>query len=264
MRQTLRAATIPHFRLQMLAATILLALCTLAHADSETTDTYNSKETSAVARSQNAANQGLDLSLSGGQAVTIHSTQDTSSSNVAHAGVKKSNAYHDSYTEQDDPQPGFSALSESSDESGGDAGNTNTTSETNRKRTSATASSVNTLSNETTISITNPTTVVDNSPQQFQNVLDQADAFTLQHFDKASRQTWGVAAGAAALANLPQSPYPGRSMMGMSFGTSNGETAIAAGISHFMDNDQVMFKAGASYKSQGSWSGGIGVGYILP
>ena len=103
-----------------------------------------------------------------------------------------------------------------------------------------------------------------NSPQQFQNVLDQADAFTLQHFDKASRQTWGVAAGAAALANLPQSPYPGRSMMGMSFGTSNGETAIAAGISHFMDNDQVMFKAGASYNSQGSWSGGIGVGYILP
>jgi autotransporter adhesin len=82
-------------------------------------------------------------------------------------------------------------------------------------------------------------------------------------FGKASRQTWSVAAGGAALANLPQAPNPGHSMIGMSMGTSHGEMGVAVGGSYFMPNDSLIVRASASYSAEGGVSGGMGVGFVL-
>jgi autotransporter adhesin len=98
---------------------------------------------------------------------------------------------------------------------------------------------------------------------QVQAAIAQADAHTNALIGKATRQTWSVAAAAQALANLPQAPNPGQSMIGMSFGTSHGEIGMAAGGSYFMPNDSVIVKASASYSGEGGMSGGMGVGFIL-
>jgi autotransporter adhesin len=98
---------------------------------------------------------------------------------------------------------------------------------------------------------------------QVQAAIAQADAYTDAQFGKASRQTWGVAASAAALANLPQAPSAGQSMIGMSFGASNDEVGFAAGVSYFTRDDNMIVKASASYNAQSGVSGGMGVGFIL-
>jgi hypothetical protein len=257
-------------RLQVVAAALLIGLSGAAHADSETTRSSESKATYAGAHSNTDGGQTLDVT-SDGSGTTVHSAQTLQSADTARAGNGRRRSYYDSYTEPNYSQPQYSALSTlSGDSEDGDSGPTSVSTESSSKRTSATASSDNTLSNETNVTVStpvtinNPTTVIDATPQQMQDVLSKANAFTMERFGKASRQTWGVAAGAAALASLPQSPYAGHSMVGMSLGTANGETAVAAGLSYFMSNNQVLFKAGASYNSQGAWSGGLGVGYILP
>jgi autotransporter adhesin len=98
---------------------------------------------------------------------------------------------------------------------------------------------------------------------QVQTAISQAGAYTETMFGKASRQTWSVAATAAALANLPQAPNPGQSMVGMSLGTSHGEMGIAAGASYFMPDNSVILKASASYSGEAGMTGGLGVGFVL-
>jgi autotransporter adhesin len=98
---------------------------------------------------------------------------------------------------------------------------------------------------------------------QVQAAISQADAYTDTMFGKASRQTWSVAATAQALANLPQAPNPGQSMIGMSIGTSHGEMGMAMGGSYYMPDNSVIMKASASYSAEGGMSGGMGVGFVL-
>jgi autotransporter adhesin len=98
---------------------------------------------------------------------------------------------------------------------------------------------------------------------QVQAAISQADTYTDTMFGKASRQTWSVAATAAALANLPQAPNPGQSMVGMSFGMSHGEMGLAAGASYFMPDNSVIIKASASYGGEAGMTGGMGVGFVL-
>ena len=98
---------------------------------------------------------------------------------------------------------------------------------------------------------------------QVEVAITQANAYTSTRFAKASRQTWSVAAVAAALANLPQAPNPGQSMIGMSFGSSRGEVGFAAGASYYTPDHDMIFKASASYSAQSGMSGGVGVGFVL-
>jgi autotransporter adhesin len=82
-------------------------------------------------------------------------------------------------------------------------------------------------------------------------------------FGKASRQTWSVAAAAAALANLPQVSNPGQSMIGMSLGMSHGEMGLAAGVSYYTPDSSVIIKASASYSGEAGMTGGMGLGFVL-
>ena len=98
---------------------------------------------------------------------------------------------------------------------------------------------------------------------QVQAAISQAGAYTDMMFGKASRQTWSVAAVGAALANLPQAPNPGQSMIGMSMGMSHGEVGMAAGGSYYMPDNSIIIKASASYGGEAGVTGGMGVGFVL-
>jgi autotransporter adhesin len=77
------------------------------------------------------------------------------------------------------------------------------------------------------------------------------------------RDTRSVAATEAALANLPQAPNPGQSMINMSMGTSHGEVGLAAGGSYCMPDNSIIIKASASYSGEAGMTGGWGVGFVL-
>jgi trimeric autotransporter adhesin len=98
---------------------------------------------------------------------------------------------------------------------------------------------------------------------QVQAAIANADAYTNTMFAKASRQTWSVAAAAEALANLPQAPDPGQSIVGLSMGTSHGQMGVAVGGSYFMPDNRVIIRASGSYSGQGGVSGGMGMGMVL-
>jgi len=98
---------------------------------------------------------------------------------------------------------------------------------------------------------------------QVQAAIGQADAYTNTMFGKAARQTWSVAAVSQALANMPQAPEPGQSMIGMGLGISHGEMGMAVGGSYYMPDDSVIMKASASYGGQAGISAGMGMGIVL-
>ncbi len=78
---------------------------------------------------------------------------------------------------------------------------------------------------------------------QVQAAIGQAGAYTDTMFNKAARQTWSVAAVSQALANMPQAPAPGQSMIGMGLGISHGEVGMAVGGSYYMPDDSIIMKA---------------------
>ncbi|MCP5412097.1 MAG: YadA-like family protein [Alphaproteobacteria bacterium] len=98
---------------------------------------------------------------------------------------------------------------------------------------------------------------------QVQAAIGQAGAYTDTMFSKAARQTWSVAAVSQALANMPQAPAPGQSMIGWGLGISHGEMGMAVGGSYYMPDDSVIMKASASYGGQAGVSAGMGMGFVL-
>ncbi len=88
--------------------------------------------------------------------------------------------------------------------------------------------------------------------------LAKQTAYTNTLFGKAARQTWSVAAVSQALANMPQAPAPGLSMVGMGLGFSHGEVGMAVGGSYYMPDNSVIMKASASYGGQAGLSAGLG------
>lgn len=98
---------------------------------------------------------------------------------------------------------------------------------------------------------------------QLQAAITNAHAYTDTLFGHVSRQAFGVAASAQALADLPQAPEPGQSMLGMSIGTSHGEIGYAFGASYFVPDDAITIRASASYSDAGGISAGMGMGMIL-
>lgn len=98
---------------------------------------------------------------------------------------------------------------------------------------------------------------------QVQAAVAGANAYTDTMFGKATSQIWSVAAAAQALANLPQAPNPGQSIMGVSMGSSHGNVAMAFGGSYFMRDRSVIVRASGSYGGGGGISGGVGVGIVF-
>jgi trimeric autotransporter adhesin len=98
---------------------------------------------------------------------------------------------------------------------------------------------------------------------QLQAAISDANGYTDAMVSKALRQSWSVAAAAAALSNLPQALDPGKSIVGIAFGSSRGTIGFAAGASYQNPEQDIIIKGSASFGSQSGMSGGMGVGIVL-
>ncbi|QLB43052.1 YadA-like family protein [Mannheimia pernigra] len=79
--------------------------------------------------------------------------------------------------------------------------------------------------------------------------------------DKIDRRVRGIGASAAASSALPQVYLPGKSMIAAAGGTYDGATAVSVGYSKASDNSKLILKLQGTATSEGSLSGGVGVGY---
>jgi autotransporter adhesin len=74
------------------------------------------------------------------------------------------------------------------------------------------------------------------------------------------RDANGGIAGALAVAALPQASDPGRGMVGFGFGTFQGQSAFALGLSARTRDGRVVVRAGATVDTRGRAGGNAGVG----
>lgn len=93
--------------------------------------------------------------------------------------------------------------------------------------------------------------------------LGAAKAYTDSTTTALARKTWGVDAKAAALASIPQAPYPGHSAVGFGIGGSHGQVGLAAGASHFMSDSSTIIKGGLSYGANAGLTMGGGLSVVL-
>ena len=68
-------------------------------------------------------------------------------------------------------------------------------------------------------------------------------------------------ASAMAMASMPQSAYPGRSMIAAGMATYDGQSALSIGVSKLSDNGRWVFKFGGSTNTRGNVGAGAGVGF---
>ncbi|WP_200781019.1 YadA-like family protein [Klebsiella oxytoca] len=101
------------------------------------------------------------------------------------------------------------------------------------------------------------TQATDASNQYTDNKFSQLKQMVDKNKDKLSA---GIA-GAMAMATLPQPYSPGASMMALSGGTYQGQSAIALGVSTISDNGKWVSKLSGMSNSQGDFGVSVGVGY---
>ncbi|WP_283774714.1 YadA-like family protein [Histophilus somni] len=77
----------------------------------------------------------------------------------------------------------------------------------------------------------------------------------------ASRKLQAGIAGALAVAGLPMSATPGKSVFAASAGSYKGQSAVALGYSHTSDSGKIMLRLQGTRSSTGDMGGSVGVGY---
>ena len=75
------------------------------------------------------------------------------------------------------------------------------------------------------------------------------------------RDALGAAAGAMAMAGLPQAFLPGKSMLAVATATTGGESALAVGVSALSDNGRWVVKFSGSANTRGQGGASIGAGF---
>ena len=78
---------------------------------------------------------------------------------------------------------------------------------------------------------------------------------------RVNREVNAAAAGAMALAGMPQAFEEGKSMVAMGLGTYQGQSAMALGVSRIMNDEHTVMKLGATYNSRKQIGANMGVGY---
>ncbi|WP_156540681.1 YadA-like family protein [Gallibacterium genomosp. 3] len=73
----------------------------------------------------------------------------------------------------------------------------------------------------------------------------------------------GVAATSAAIASLPQSYIPGKSMISVGTGVHHSQQAVAIGVSRVSDNGKIVIKLNASHNTMGNTTFGAGAGFLF-
>ncbi|MDH0341542.1 YadA family autotransporter adhesin [Chromobacterium haemolyticum] len=75
------------------------------------------------------------------------------------------------------------------------------------------------------------------------------------------RDAFGAAAGAMAMAGLPQAFLPGKNMLAVATATTGGESAIAVGLSSLSDNGRWVVKFSGSTNTRGQGGASLGAGF---
>lgn len=98
--------------------------------------------------------------------------------------------------------------------------------------------------------------------------VEQANAYTdgrirALSFDlgRVRKDASAAAAGAMALAGMPQPYEAGRGMLSMGAGTVQGQQAIAFGFAKAFSDEHTVMKVGATYNTRGKVGANLGVGY---
>jgi autotransporter adhesin len=81
------------------------------------------------------------------------------------------------------------------------------------------------------------------------------------NIDKVNRDANAAAAGAMAIANLPQASIPGKSMASAGIAGFDGQAAIALGVSKLADNGQWVVKFSGTANSRGKVGAAAGMGF---
>ncbi|MDR6861297.1 YadA C-terminal domain-containing protein [Variovorax guangxiensis] len=79
--------------------------------------------------------------------------------------------------------------------------------------------------------------------------------------DKVSKEANAAAAGAIAMANLPQAAIPGKSMVAAGVAGFDGQAALALGVSKLGDNGRWIVKFSGTANSRGKVGVAVGVGF---
>jgi trimeric autotransporter adhesin len=106
-------------------------------------------------------------------------------------------------------------------------------------------------------------TSVQQGVQQANNYTDQRFAATNQAINDVAKKSYSGSAAAVAMANLPQAPAPGKSIVAVAGGTYSGQSAAAVGLSTFTGNGKWIVKASGSTTTAGTFSVGVGAGYVF-
>jgi autotransporter adhesin len=92
---------------------------------------------------------------------------------------------------------------------------------------------------------------------------DQRFGAMSQSIDNVAKKSYAGPSAAVAIANLPQAPAPGKSIVSAAGGTYQGQAALAVGVSTFTGNGKWIIKASGSTTTAGTFAVGAGVGYVF-
>ena len=91
--------------------------------------------------------------------------------------------------------------------------------------------------------------------------LNQVGAALHNRINNVAKGAYGGVASAGAMASLPQTYLPGKSMVAAGASHYRGESAVALGTSRISDNGKIILKLNASHNTSGNTMVGAGVGY---
>jgi autotransporter adhesin len=93
------------------------------------------------------------------------------------------------------------------------------------------------------------------------STLSQANSYTDNQVNKLDHKASGGTAAALAMTSIPQAFTAGHGLVGMGYGSWNGESGMAVGGSFLLDDNHTAFKAAATFDSRGDAGVSAGVGW---
>ena len=97
--------------------------------------------------------------------------------------------------------------------------------------------------------------------QEAGKALEQANRYTDSRISQLRSEANAGIASAMAMAALPSTSTPGKSMLAMGTSLYGGQSAIAMGISGRSQNGAWMYRASSSSTKDGDIGAAVGVGY---
>src|SRR5512146_107997 len=93
------------------------------------------------------------------------------------------------------------------------------------------------------------------------STLNQANSYTDTQINKLGHKASGGTAAALAMNSIPQAFTQGHALVGMGYGSWNGENGMAVGGSFLLDDNHTALKAAATFDTRGDSGVSAGVGW---